>query len=789
MSESPLTPERWRTTEAILLAALEAPPERRDALLQERCAGDDALLADLRTLLAADEAAGHWLPPESVNPAPDQHIRRAGPFELERLIGRGGMGAVYLAHRADGQFEQKVAVKLIGLPFEIESFRERFRRERQILATLDHPNITRLLDGGVTPDGDLFLAMDYIDGIPLDEYCRQPNHSIPDRLRLFRQVCAAVQYAHQNLIIHRDIKPSNILVTPAGTPKLLDFGTAKLMADAETTQTGLGLMSVAYSSPEQLRGAPTSTLSDVFSLGVVLYQILTGDKLFTADLATRLASDGSPSLSPALGSELRDILHKALAAEPDRRYSSVEQFSEDLRRYLDGEPVLAHPPSLFYRSLKFARRNRVAVTAALLAVLLVTGAGIFSWRQARTAQRESHRSKIVSSFLEKMLSSANPYSEGRRDMKVAEVLDRASALAARDAGGDSEIEAQIRYTLGRSYSSLDDLPKAVAEIRKSVALAETGGYQTLLAWDRLTLGQLLDRSDDPNEAEKLLRLAVSDAARMKGFDPELEYSAEFQLGDHLRLYRQKDPADAQRHLEKAVQAARAHPELPVQDLPNALAGVGKLYMDLGRFKDAEPVLAESIRRFRAMEKMPLSSSDALDAMANLEARLSKYAEADVLYKEMRDLTIRELGPSSSQTLAARARWARVEAKLNHSDVAAQEMEDVMHELHKKYPRVAFSDWNIIQTYVMIQNNRKNYQTAYQYAMESLESLGPDQKGTAYEAQSLYEVGRSLSGLGRRSEAIAMLEPSLAIYRKLWGDGSPATQVVMQTLETARNRKP
>ena len=227
-----LTPERWRTTEEILLAAWDVLPERRDELLQERCAGDAALLADVRALLAAHEAAQLWTPPASGESTDESTVesatRRAGPFKLERLIGRGGMGAVYLAHRVDGHFDQKVAIKLIGLPFELESFRERFRRERQILATLDHPNISRLLEGGVTADGELYLAMEYIDGVPIDVYCAQSGRSLSDRLRLFRQVCAAVQYAHQNLIIHRDIKPSNILVTPDGTAKLLDFGTAKL---------------------------------------------------------------------------------------------------------------------------------------------------------------------------------------------------------------------------------------------------------------------------------------------------------------------------------------------------------------------------------------------------------------------------------------------------------------------------------------------------------------------------------------------------------------------------------
>ncbi len=460
MHESSLTPERWRTTEEIFVAAWDVPAAERDRFLEERCAGDDKLLADVRALLAANEQLKVWEAPAEEKPGM-QPGRRIGPFELERLIGRGGMGAVYLAHRVDGQFEQKVAIKLIGLPFEIESFRERFRRERQILAGLNHPNITRLLDGGVTPDGELFLAMEYVNGVPLVEYCQQPGRSMTERLRIFRQICGAVQYAHQNLIIHRDIKPSNILVDQEGRPTLLDFGTAKLMEDSDATQTGLGMMSVSYASPEQLRGEPVSTLTDVFSLGAVLAEMLTGVKLFTNVLAARMADTGTPALPATLDRELSQIAAKALAFDPAQRYPSVEQLSEDVRRYLDGEPVAAHPPGWFYRASKFVRRHPWNMALTALFVIGMTGAVVFSMHQASLARRQADRAQHITTFLTEVFGAPNPAwmnnlrSRGK-NVTVLEVLNELRNRLGSDLAQEPEVEVELRRTVGEMYSGIGD---------------------------------------------------------------------------------------------------------------------------------------------------------------------------------------------------------------------------------------------------------------------------------------------------------------------------------------------
>ncbi|MBZ5607794.1 MAG: serine/threonine protein kinase [Acidobacteriia bacterium] len=363
---------RWRQLEDILSSSWRMPADQREAYWARCAAGDEALLRELRELSAAKERADRWSGASAAEAA-EAPPRRIGPYELEHLIGRGGMGAVYLAHRAYGEFDQRIALKLIGLPFEIEPFRELFRRERQILGGLSHPNIARLLDGGTTDDGELYLAMEYIDGVAIDRYAQ--GRSLSERLGLFADVCAGVEYAHQRLVVHRDIKPSNILVNEQGVPKLLDFGSAKLLAGAEVTRTGFGMITVAYASPEQLRGEAASTLSDVFALGVLLFELVAGRGAFGGDLTSRLADlkehRDTPDLPERQPGDLDRVARKALAFDPAQRYSSAGQLAEDVRRFQAGEPVAAHPPSLAYRAGRFVRRHMIGVAVAVLIILLM----------------------------------------------------------------------------------------------------------------------------------------------------------------------------------------------------------------------------------------------------------------------------------------------------------------------------------------------------------------------------------------------------------------------------------
>ncbi|HKT61838.1 MAG TPA: serine/threonine-protein kinase, partial [Gemmatimonadales bacterium] len=392
------SPDRWRRIEELLDGMLDLPPSERAAWLERACAGDEALRSEVEDLAArGEEHTGLPRPPEALiapaleslavaassEPSPD----RVGPWRLVRELGRGGMGAVYLGERDDDQFRKQVAVKLLHRDVAGDDLVRRFRHERQILATLDHPHIARLLDGGVAA-GTPYIVMEYVDGVPLDLFCERHRLSVAGRLARFADVCAAVQYAHEHLIVHRDLKPTNILVTADGQVKLLDFGIAKLMdeegvpATAPLTRTGMHLMTPEYAAPEQVRGGRVTTATDVYALGVVLYELLAGrrpydlrgrspseiervicetEPLRPSTAVGRERSGRTEALRRRLRGDLDTIVLKALRKEPERRYPSTAALLEDLQRYRDGLPVRARPDTFAYRARKFAGRHRVGV--------------------------------------------------------------------------------------------------------------------------------------------------------------------------------------------------------------------------------------------------------------------------------------------------------------------------------------------------------------------------------------------------------------------------------------------
>ena len=504
-----------RLTQAIFHEAFDAPAEERDSLLRNRCKGDTALMDELRSLLEACEAEKKLAERASVEtrrvPAPDKG-RLVGPFELDKLLGLGGMGAVYLAHRIDGQFSQQVAIKVIDTPLATDLFRDAFRMERQILASLVHPFIARLLDGGVSEDGDPYLAMEYVDGISIAAYCRQNRLSLRDRLLLFKNVCGAVQFAHQRLVVHRDLKPDNILVVADGTPRLLDFGTAKLLAPTPTdvtagfTQQGLRPFTPQFASPEQVLGDPITTASDIYSLGVLLYLLLAGvppyelKEFTTAEMLSVICNQDphKPSVaavvdrisSERLDADLDAIVLKAMRKEPQDRYSTVDHFAADIQAYLDKKPVMARRGTLRYRTNKYIRRNiRASVATALLIATLLAGvAGVF-WQsrianlQRRKAEARAQDLRQLSNSLLSELDEALkdiPGSTGAQKLLVTRVLEHLDRMA-KDAQGDRETELDLiaAYTRlgnvqGNVYDqNLADTAGALASFNKALALART----------------------------------------------------------------------------------------------------------------------------------------------------------------------------------------------------------------------------------------------------------------------------------------------------------------------------
>ena len=460
-----MTPARWASVKQVTLAALERTESERSPWLAEACAGDDALRRDVESLLAAHAKAGDFLERPGVavtggaeaiaaaalqgSPSLDTG-RAVGPYRIIRELGQGGMGVVRLAERADATFEKQVAIKVVRGGLAGDLAMQRFRDERRILATLDHPNIARLLDGGATDDGLPYLVMEYVDGVPVDLYCQAMP--VRRRLELFRQVCAAVQYAHQHLVIHRDLKARNILVTSDGTPKLLDFGIAKLLdpgtAPEDQTRTGARALTLDGASPEQVRGEPMTVTSDVYSLGVLLYRLLTGQSPYgpgrrtDAELMHAICeeapvrpSDVAAPSARELRGDLDVIVLKALRKEPERRYASVEPLAEDLRRYLAGHPVSARPDSLRYRAGKFIARHRVAVVAAAVVVVALAAAFVETSRQrARAERRLTDVRKLAGSFLFEFHDAIKDLSgaTAARELVVKKAADYLTQLSAEE---------------------------------------------------------------------------------------------------------------------------------------------------------------------------------------------------------------------------------------------------------------------------------------------------------------------------------------------------------------------
>jgi non-specific serine/threonine protein kinase/serine/threonine-protein kinase len=530
-----VTPERWSEVKERLAVALELEADPRAAYLAEIGSSDPDLRRELESLLAShEEADGHFLSrpavPEAIlepPPAPKRLIGlRLGPYQILEQIGAGGMGEVYRAFRADDEYRKEVAIKLIRAGRDSALVISRFKNERQILANLDHPNIARLLDGGTTEEGTPYLVMELIEGMPIDEYCDAHKLPTAERLKLFLQVCSAVQYAHQRLIIHRDIKPGNTLVKSDGVPKLLDFGIAKILTtdDAgvmQATMTGVRQLTPEYASPEQLRGQTITTASDVYSLGIVLYRVLTGHSLReivqaaceieperpssvigrVEDLhdhqegragvtpeSVGQVRDGSPEkLRRRLAGDLDTLVLKALAKDPGQRYSSAEQLGEDIRRHLTGLPIEARKHTVAYRVRKFGLRHRSTVAAAVLVFLTLVLGIVFTTRAARVARAQQARAERNFNNVRKLANALLfEVHDSIRDLPGATVargliLERAQEYLD-DLARESRTDSALLRELATAYerlaqvqgdprdANLGNTTKALQNCRQAVAL-------------------------------------------------------------------------------------------------------------------------------------------------------------------------------------------------------------------------------------------------------------------------------------------------------------------------------
>jgi len=491
----------WARVSDLFHRLVDLDPAERARILDEECADESAIRSEVERLIAADASAASAAA-SGVSDVVAQamgaldvlpHPRpgdRLGPYELMETIGAGGMGTVYLARRADEAYRGTVAIKILT-DIADPDWAARMRDERHILASLTHPGIARLIDGGETPEGQPYLVMEHVDGVPLDVHAASHDLLIEDRLRLFLQVCDAVDYAHGRLVVHRDLKPANILVDGEGRPRLLDFGIATLLDAGEgreaRTRTGLRPMTPRYASPEQVRGERVTTATDVYSLGVILYQQLTGSfplppaartprEIESAILdaepeppSRRAASSPDAGSATGIAPDLDTIVLKALAKEPARRYASVQALADDLERYLDGAPVLARPSTWTYRASKFARRNRGAVLGgattllALIAFAVSSGLRLVDLRAERLAAEVSRdESEAVTSFLVDVFAATDPNLAQGLDLTAGDVLARAHARVIDEFSDRPRIHSAVVEALGRAYERLGAPDSAAA---------------------------------------------------------------------------------------------------------------------------------------------------------------------------------------------------------------------------------------------------------------------------------------------------------------------------------------
>jgi serine/threonine protein kinase len=638
-----------------------------------------ARLGFLEGSLAAGEAESSWIG------------RRVGPYTISALIGQGGMGNVWLALRSDGRFEGRFALKFLRALLAQIGGKGRFLREGKLLARLTHPNIARLIDAGMTPDGDPYLVLDYVDGVPIDQYCDARSLSIGARLNLFLDVLAPVAHAHANLIVHRDIKPSNVLVTTSGEVKLLDFGIAKLLesdaqseADVGLTREGGVALTPAYASPEQLTGGAVSVASDVYSLGILLYLLLTGrhpggeGPLTAAQMihstlqveAARPSTVVAEKLRSQLRGDLDTIVGKALKKEAAQRYASVVAFADDISRFLRHQPIYARPDTFAYRSAKFIRRNRAAVALSALAFLGILAGLIGTLVQAAAAREQRdfafqqlQRNEEHDEFLDFLLSDASP---SGKPLSADELLTRAERIVQKQHAANADRRADLMIWIGADYSKRDRNIDARRVLEAAYQLTRTSHDSSLRGRASCELANIVSRDEEVDRAESLYQEGIRELAGEPRF--ALEYSGCLRTGAEVA----RDRGDAAAGIERAragMQVLRASPlrtdvdEMSAElDLASAYSEAGQDLASLPEFERSEKLLSE----------LGLDESNFAVLLYNnwgLELdQLGRPLEAEKAYRHVLDIS-RDAGNVDAVSPLVLINYARILRELDRFDQA------------------------------------------------------------------------------------------------------------------------
>ncbi|HKI96237.1 MAG TPA: serine/threonine-protein kinase [Gemmatimonadales bacterium] len=786
--------ERWSRIRTLFERATTLPPEARTAYLDAECGHDASLRAEIDALLAADAEASGFLDRAVADAVREvgsgvQLGQRVGPYVLDRELAHGGMGAVFLGRRADDAYEAAVAIKVIR-GVRTGDLQRRFRTERQILASLDHPNIAHLLDGGATGDGVPYLVMEYVDGRPIDTYCDEEGLDLTARIRLFRRVCAAVDHAHHALIIHRDIKPSNVMVTADGAPKLLDFGIAKLLdPTGEGETTTLALMTPSYASPEQILGKPIGVASDVYSLGVLLYRILTGRLPFdtegtsAATLARQIVERAPPRPSAcpglsaptarALRGDLDAIVLTALRTEPERRYASPARLSEDLERYLDGRPVTARPDRVTYRAGKFVRRHvaAVATTAAVLIALVALTAFYLTGLRAERdrAELEAARTRKVAAFMGDLFSYANPATTGGREISARQMLDRGTERVTTDLDDDPETQTTLLLSASDAYRELGDNRQAVVVAQRAADIsARRFGPRSLEVGRALAaLALVVGRAIGDDSALVVARRADSIFRDHPGEDPLGYALALHRLGWLMEVQGAYRASDSM--LSRALALQRGRPDSDAGEVASLLNDMGIERQELGDTVGADTLLQQAVALNRALygpnHPETAIALGNLGIQRELEGRL---ADAVSLYRQSIEIERRLYGPTYPDEAAHYINLSRVlrtMGRLRESDSAARAALAIDSARGPNHPYVAY-DQRVLAAVVAKEGDLAEAERLFRSASRIYRlHYTPDNIAFGTVDEGLGDV---LRRTGRPAQAVPLLTHAIALYTKALG---------------------
>lgn len=753
--------------------------------------------------------------------------RRVGAYRIVERIATGGMGAVFLAERADRQFEQRVAIKVTASQLLSDDAIRRFKAERQLLANLQHPYIAQLLDGGTTEEGLPYLVMEHVDGMPIDQHCDKLGLSVAERLALFERTAQAVDFAHRNLVVHRDIKPSNILVTADGTPKLLDFGIAKLLEPSEVglpsdkTQAGRRMLTLEYASPEQIRAEPVTTATDIYSLGVLLYRLLTGQSPYdlTSDSAPSVESqilDTQPAkpssrvtsaldsveaisrsrstslsrLRRRLAGDLDNIVLMALRKEPERRYPSARAMVDDIARYLEHLPVQACPDSLSYRLGKFVRRNRVSVGLATFSTFVV-GVLVASYTyqlgiERDRAELEAAKALEVAGFMTDLFKEADPRQRGTEPMSITDMLERGAERVQYELSEQPELQASLLATIGESYHNMWDLQRA-RDLLQSVLPgleAKLGAGHPDVVRIRYFLGLstgFLGGYSDATALHQINYDLQSERFGPRSAEAATELYQIAQIQD-----RQAEHVDAEAAFREVIAIFRDAGEDGREGLANALSGYGAMLNTLGRHTEEAVVQNEALAIQRELhgEQHPDYVS-VLNNLGNTYWRLEEFEKAEEVMLKNIELTRNIYGEDAIPHARAYFNYAAMITQRDRVEEGIELMQKGLPIFREKYgadhPRYAYTLENLADSY----NILGDYVRAEEYfnaAMEILsEKFGADHLEVAITRSRL---GNMLIRIDRHAEALQHLEPTVATMSKALGESHNRTTYARQQLGKA-----